>query len=405
MSAFILAAVVITMITVLLLLRPLLRQDQSMPYERDTQNIHYAKQRLLELEQQLENDAITMTDYDALKFELESTLLGDIDLDEKPALQQKKKAAHNGVLIALLCTLIPVGALVFYQITGNPGAIDPIRNEASSPTQQNVNELIASLENRLQQAPSDIQGWAALARTYLALGQYDKSIKANLSLLKLTGDDAGIYAQLADAEALKAGGNIAGQASVYLERALELDPKQPQALWLAGLSSAQQGLPEQAKIYWNQLMPLLADAPQQQQELREIIQQTIANTNQATTATTEDTATKGLAVSVKLADSVRAQTQLDETVFVFVKASNGPPAPLAVRQLSVGDLPAAIQLSDADAMMPQFRLSQFNDVVVSARIAKSGNPVAQPGDIQSALVSTKNDSDELIELTLSEILE
>jgi len=43
--------------------------------------------------------------------------------------------------------------------------------------------------------------------------------------------------------------------------------------------------------------------------------------------------------------------------------------------------------------------------VVSARIAKSGNPVAQPGDIQSALINTSNTNPELINLVISEVLQ
>ncbi|MBT8114100.1 MAG: hypothetical protein KJP04_01885, partial [Arenicella sp.] len=86
-------------------------------------------------------------------------------------------------------------------------------------------------------------------------------------------------------------------------------------------------------------------------------------------------------------------------------AQSGPPAPLAVKPLRVSDLPAEIILSDGDGMIPQLKLSAFKDIVVSARIAKSGNPVAQAGDIQSALVSTTNDHAGIIELTISEIVE
>jgi cytochrome c-type biogenesis protein CcmH len=47
--------------------------------------------------------------------------------------------------------------------------------------------------------------------------------------------------------------------------------------------------------------------------------------------------------------------------------------PLAVKRLSVAELPAEISLSDADAMMPQLKLSRFPQVQLVARISRSGD--------------------------------
>jgi len=60
---------------------------------------------------------------------------------------------------------------------------------------------------------------------------------------------------------------------------------------------------------------------------------------------------------------------------------NGPPMPLAVKRLSVAELPARITLSDDDAMVASMKLSSFNKIIVGARVSKSGNPVAQSGDL------------------------
>lgn len=55
----------------------------------------------------------------------------------------------------------------------------------------------------------------------------------------------------------------------------------PQGLWLAGLSAAQSGNNEVAREYWQKLLPLLAAVPEQQQELRDVIQQTYGADNKA----------------------------------------------------------------------------------------------------------------------------
>lgn len=418
MTSFILLASAISLVSLWILARPLLKTQQSSSHERKEQNIHFARERLQEIERQLQNKAISEAEYEALKQEIESNLALDLDLNaDKGEISASDNSSNNtphhnesnGLLITLLCLTIPLGSIALYLITGTPEALTSTTQQAGQITDENVNEMLANVEKRLAENPDDAQGWAILARSYLALGEYDKSIKANQTLLELSGGDANVLAQMADAAALKAGGNLAGQATEYVQQALNIDPNQPQALWLAGLAAAQLGQVEKAREHWNRLLPLLEGSPEQQQELQQIIQQTKEQESQlainpAASKQTSGEAKTGLRIRIELDISMAHLVNGNETVFVFARAKNGPPAPLAVKPLKVSDLPAEIQLSDADAMMPQFKLSLFEEVVVSARIAKSGNPIAQSGDIQSALIETNNNNQTLIQLTISQLV-
>ena len=55
--------------------------------------------------------------------------------------------------------------------------------------------------------------------------------------------------------------------------------------------------------------------------------------------------------------------------------------PLAILRKKVSELPLSVSLSDADAMTPAMKLSNFKEVRLLARISKSGNAMPQAGDL------------------------
>ena len=70
----------------------------------------------------------------------------------------------------------------------------------------------------------------------------------------------------------------------------------------------------------------------------------------------------------------------DTPVFIYARATEGPPMPLAVIRKRVSDLPLTVRLDDSLAMMPALKLSSFSNVTVGARVSMSGDPIAQSGD-------------------------
>jgi cytochrome c-type biogenesis protein CcmH len=412
MTPFIIAAAVITLIALGMLIMPLLRTRNTVSYERQAQNIHYAKERLEELEAQLKNASISATDYEALKLEIESTLAHDIDIvNNSSDVQVAGPRRSNKLAIGLLTVFLPLSAIGFYLIVGTPEAINPVAE--SRPSQKQVDDLITDIEKRLEENPNDLEGWQVLSQTYLTLGRYTDAQKGYQRVLTLGGETAFAYASLADATALAAGGQVTEEASEYIQRALTIDPDNRQALWLAGLGAAQSGDQVIAKQHWSRLVPLLDDAPRQQQELRDIIRDNFGDTpaeqvsaQQAETPkpTAELSAQAGLTVTVSLDAEISQLADANDFVFIFARAQQGPPAPLAVKRLRVTDLPTTVTLSDADAMMAPMTLSKFEDVVVSARVSKSGQPIAQAGDLQSDIVPTKNTNTETIDLTISTVV-
>jgi tetratricopeptide (TPR) repeat protein len=63
----------------------------------------------------------------------------------------------------------------------------------------------------------------------------------------------------------------------------------------------------------------------------------------------------------------------DDTVFIFAKAVNGPAAPLAVVQRAAAEMPLEFSLNDSQSMIAGLKLSDFEEVVVTARITRGGD--------------------------------
>jgi cytochrome c-type biogenesis protein CcmH len=89
--------------------------------------------------------------------------------------------------------------------------------------------------------------------------------------------------------------------------------------------------------------------------------------------------------TVTLAPALQGRVAPDDTLFVFARAANGSRMPLAVLRKQVKDLPLRFTLDDSLAMSPTAKLSGATQVVVGARITKSGKAVAQEGDLQGQL--------------------
>ena len=90
------------------------------------------------------------------------------------------------------------------------------------------------------------------------------------------------------------------------------------------------------------------------------------------------------------------------TVFVFARAASGPPMPLAIQRLTVGQLPATITLDDSNGMLPNMKLSDFPQVVIGARISRSGDPIAHSGDWQTFSPPVDVKRKEAIALTIDQ---
>jgi cytochrome c-type biogenesis protein CcmH len=295
-------------------------------------------------------------------------------------------------LAAAIAALIPAIAITLYLVTGQPQPAEPSATSqsaipADSQHPHSIEDMLNQLAARLVQQPYDIQGWFTLTNSYMALGRYDEAVRTMERLYQLTGDQPDVLLRYADVLAMSNDGRLSGRPAELVQKALSQEPDNVMGLWLAGMAAEENGDYRQAIDYWERLLPQLTDDPESLQEVEQLISRARQEINgkgtqvaTLTAADVVDTADHAITVNVSLSPRLAKEVEPDDTLFIYAKAVDGPPMPLAVVRKKVSDLPVEVILDDSLAMMPSMKLSLFDQIQVSARISKTGTAIAQPGD-------------------------
>ena len=238
--------------------------------------------------------------------------------------------------------------------------------------------MVQRLKERLASKPDDAEGWAMLGRSQLVLNQPDQAVAAFRKHSALKPDDADGLADLADALAFTAGRRFDGEPEQLLARALKLDPRNAKALELSGTMAFDRAQYAQAATAWRAAVVVLG----QQSPSAVKLQATIAEAQRRGGAAPAATAGAQISGRVVIADTLKSRIKPDDTVLIFARLLDGPRMPVAVLKRKASELPLNFQLDDSSAMNPGLRLSTSMQVVVGARVSRSGQATPQAGDLQ-----------------------
>ncbi len=310
-------------------------------------------------------------------------------------------------LVLVVSAFVLVFSAAGYAFMGNragwqvsPGERGPAGDLASAPPaeqQAQVQAMVARLEERLKTQPDDAEGWLMMARSYGVMGRYADSVKAYQRLVALKPQDAQALADLADATAMANGRSLDGEPEKLILQAVKLDPRNIKALALAGTVAFNHNDFKMAVTYWEQAVAIAGPGSSYGQQLSGALDEARqraglpaapAGTAPAAAAAPADTvaaATSAAAISgrVTLRAALKDKVGPDDTVFIFARPATGSRMPLAILRKKVSDLPLDFKLDDSLAMSPAARLSSAQQVVVGARISRSGNAAPAPGDFQA----------------------
>jgi cytochrome c-type biogenesis protein CcmH len=283
---------------------------------------------------------------------------------------------------------VPLLALALYLFIGNPDALAP-ESDPHAVTVQQLETLVERLAARLRESPDDVEGWKLLGRSYGALGRFPESAEAYARAAARDPRDAQLLADFADVLAMAQGQRLEGEPEKLIARALELDPNNLKALALAGTAAYARKDYAAAAAQWEKMLPLVAPDSEDARAIRSNVQEARALAGMKEEKKEAKRAVRG---TVSLHSKVKSNASPEDTVFIFARALEGPPMPLAVQRVKVRELPVAFALDDSMAMAPGMNLSAHPRVVVVARVSRSGSPAAQPGDLQGASAPVASDA-------------
>jgi cytochrome c-type biogenesis protein CcmH len=308
-----------------------------------------------------------------------------------PLLRHGRRAGQPRSVFALMLFIalaIPVGSALLYLKFGTPSTLNGV--PAQAQTAMNINQALDELRAHLASNPNDAQGWKLLAQAATEMQQPEQARDAFDHVLKLTPNDTLAMVGWAQADASAREDHlIQGRARNLLQQAVKLEPDNQRALWLLGISDYQQGQYADAAATWRVLQPQLQPGSTVAQAVAKQIALADARAGGAPApvsstaqASPSDTQGASLRVNIALAPALKAKLAAGDTLFVYARAENGPPMPLAVTRLDAAQLPTTVTLTDAMSMMPSMKLSSVPRVFVGARISRNGEAMAQAGDLE-----------------------
>lgn len=374
MIDFWIGAGLLLLVALAFLLLPLMRGRHSQTEEdRTALNVALYQERLAELAGQQAAGTLSAEQFEAGRADAARELLDDTEGSDT------HRRSNLGRAIPLITAIImPLFGYGLYLHWGASDKLQLAREFADQP--QSMEEMVGRLERAVKAQPESAEAWYFLARAYMREDRPADAAAAYERLISIAGRQPDLLGQWAQALYFAENRQWSPKMQALTDEALQDDPHEVTSLGLLGIAAFEEQRFEEAIGYWERLVATLPVEDPSRAAIQGGIARAREQLGEPATASVEKPAGEaaapadaGLTVEVRLDAALADKVSPTDTVFVFARALSGPPMPLAVKRLTVADLPATVNLSDADAMTPQLRLSNFEQVKLVARISRDGN--------------------------------
>lgn len=414
--AFVLIGVVLALI-----LPALLRPNSAVRTDANIEKREIFRQQFDEIEQDKVSGVLDVVQSDIAKGELERRMLEEIGTSEVTVV----KGLPDRRLAIVLVLLMPLASVLLYLKLGSPvsitiPAISPMTSSVvADNTSQTlakhdsmapgIESLLDSLKGKLEKNPNDGPGWELLARSYVELKRHTEAAAAFDKASQLILDDPQLLVDYADALAVVNGRKLEGKPVDLVNRALKLNPHLPKALMLGATAAFDRKDYKQAIVYWERLQQDLPTDSALLPEVKGSLKEAYALSGEKVPDATEKqaapvaAASAGVSGTIHIAPALANKLDPAATLFVFARPTDGQPMPLAILRATVKDLPYSYHLDDSSALIPNHKLSQASEVLIVARVSKSGDAKAQAGDLQGMSAKIKPVG-EAVDIEINEVL-
>ena len=372
---------------------PLFVKFNSESIKREENNISIYKNQLAELEADKEAHRISEEDYQSQSLEIQRNLLNDTQ--QENSITENRASGRWMMPILAMATIL--GSLWVYQEIGaeNEVAISDLlkRSYQGDFNKEDGEQLLSRLQIQSKKTPKDVENWYLLGRLNFDMGNYDQAVLGFSGVLSnlpqdAKQDQAVAMAQMAQAQFFANDRNLDKATQSMLHQVLKINPQETTSLGLLGVAAFDSKDFVNAIRYWQRLLALMpANNPNAvaiQGGIEKARSQLSASDAQILNdeISQQSLSATSIVVTVDLDESIKSKVPKDADLFVLAKAKSGPPMPLAVKRLNVKKWPVSVTLDDSMAMMESLKLSNFKEVIITARISKSGVGNAKSGDIE-----------------------
>lgn len=418
-TTFWIAAVALTGLALAFVIFPLIfrQPERRAEDDRRQQNLLAYRGRMAELEAEHQAGIIDDDNYRQLRDELAGSLLDEVDTEAASAAAPDRRRASARVVVVASVLLIPLAAVFLYQQWGSLNDVEQwlaSQDSADGSDQDRAREmalLADKLRERLVESPDNPQGWAMLGRSYMSLERHGDAAWAFEQLAQasdVTEEQAAAWGLSAQAAFYQSRGQMTEAVTRAIDKARSLDADEVNALGLLGIDAFESENFERAISYWERITEVAPNHPQLPS-----IRQGIAaayerlGRDAPRSDPTAEVSDRGVTVRVTLDPAFEDEVADDTTLFIFARNPEGQGAPLAIVRLTASELPVELRLDDSRAMSPNARISDANEVMVTARLSRSGSAEPQAGDWQGSTeeaVSVTGEDDSPVNLTIDKRL-
>ena len=411
MSLFYLGMALCAAIFLVFVLFPWFRKNSDDSVSR-LSNKSLIKQRFKELQVEQQQGLLSETDRLQSENELKIALL-----DEVKTSDVKKSGVTLAISMgAVLSLSIGIGVYLYSNQIKSVQEWQLAQQQTSELGQRMLNgdenldlndlqTFALGLRTKLVDTPEDATGWMLLGRVSGALNRVDSAVQAFEKSLKFDPNNVGTLSSYAQALLMTGQEEQVLQAKQALLRILYLEPDNTNAMGVLAIAASELGDKQLALENWQRLVAFIPQADpnyiavnqrilQLQVELEQGSQQVVQNQDSQSNKVLNEESNEELnstrvSITININDDLQKKLPEEGFLFVFAQESTGAVRmPAAVVKIPLGDFPVVVELSDKNAMMANYTLSQLQQAKLVARVSIDENVAQATGELQGEWIAT-----------------